>query len=215
MARSPSNPVASRTGPDRSRGRKRDAEVIATAAAVFSERGYDGTSIRDIASALGLSKGSLYYYARTKEDLLFIVLESVHGENEQILAEVAALPELDPLQRIGAYVRRQVAFNLANADRMSVYYTDLYRLGNDRLQTILHRRRAHTTFISGLIGDGQRDGLIDARINAKLATDLVFSTVGRHFRWFQSDGRATIDEVAGLCARYAIGGLTGGPLSEP
>ena len=212
MALSPSNPVGSPTGPDRSRSRKRDAEVIAAAAAVFSERGYDGTSIRDIASSLGLSKGSLYYYARTKQDLLFIVLESVHGENEQILAEVAALPELDPLQRIGAYVHRQVAFNLANADRMSVYYTDLYRLEDDRLQVLLRRRRAHSRFIAGLIGDGQSDGLIDAQIDAKLATDLVFSTVGRHFRWFQSDGRATIDEIAGLCARYAIGGLTRGPL---
>jgi len=212
MARSESSPVGSRTGPDRSRGRKRDAEVIATAAAVFSERGYDGTSIRDIASALGLSKGSLYYYARTKEDLLFIVLESVHGENEQILAEVAALPDLDPVARIAAYVRRQVAFNLSNADRMSVYYSDLYRLGEDRLQTILRRRRAHGTFIAGLIRDGQRDGQIDRKIDSEIATDLVFSTVGRHFRWFQSDGRATIDEIAGLCARYAIGGLTGGPI---
>jgi AcrR family transcriptional regulator len=208
VARTSSTSVAAR-------GRKRDAEVIAAAARVFSERGYDGTSIRDIALALGLSKGSLYYYARTKQDLLFIVLESVHGENEQILADVAGLPELDPLQRIAAYVRRQVTFNLANADRMSVYYSDLYRLADDRLQTILARRRAHSTFIAGLVRDGQRDGLIDSEIDARLATDLVFSTVGRHFRWFQSDGRATIDEVAGLCARYAIGGLTGGPLGEP
>jgi AcrR family transcriptional regulator len=197
---------------DRSRPRKRDEEVIAVAATVFSERGYDGASIKDVADALGLSKGSLYYYARTKEDLLYKVLQSVHGENERILAEVELVPELGPLERIALYVRRQVTFNLHNPERMSVYYTDLYRLGNDRLQTILQRRRAHSTFIRGLIGDGQRDGLIDPQIDAKLATDLVFSTVGRHFRWFESDGRATIDEVATLCARYAIGGLTGGPL---
>ena len=95
---------------------------------------------------------------------------------------------------------------------MSVYYSDLYRLGEQRLRTIRRRRRAHSTFISGLIRDGQRDGLIDREIDAKLATDLVFSTIGRHFRWFAPDGRATIDEIAGLCARYAIGGLTGGPV---
>lgn len=195
---------------DRSRPRKRDEEVIRAAASVFSERGYDGTSIRDVASALGLSKGSLYYYARTKEDLLFMVLQSVHGENEQILSEVEAIPDLEPLQRIGLYVRRQVTFNLGNPERMSVYYSDLYRLGADRLETILRRRRAHEAFVTSLIGDGQRAGVIDAGIDARLAADLVFSTIGRHFRWFRADGPVSIDDMASLCARYAVGGLRGG-----
>jgi AcrR family transcriptional regulator len=197
---------------DRSRPRKRDEEVIRTAAAVFSERGYDGTSIRDVATVLGLSKGSLYYYARTKEDLLFMVLQSVHGENEQILADVQAVTGLDPLQRIALYVRRQVAFNLGNPERMSVYYNDLYRLSEERLQTIRHRRRAHEAFMVSLIGEGQRAGLIDADIDPRLAGDLVFSTIGRHFSWFRADGQASIEDVAALCGRYAIGGLTGGPV---
>jgi AcrR family transcriptional regulator len=197
---------------DRSRPRKRDAEVIETAAAVFSERGYDGTSIRDVATVMGLSKGSLYYYARTKEDLLFMVLQSVHGENEQILAEVEAVTGLGPLERIALYVRRQVVFNLGNPERMSVYYNDLYRLGDDRLEAILRRRRAHEAFMVRLIREGQRAGLIDRGIDPRLAGDLVFSTIGRHFRWFRSDGKATIEDVAGLCARYAVGGLTGSPV---
>jgi TetR/AcrR family transcriptional regulator, cholesterol catabolism regulator len=197
---------------DRSRPRKRDAEVIETAAAVFSERGYDGTSIRDVASVMGLSKGSLYYYARTKEDLLFMVLQSVHGENEQILAEVEAVTGLGPLERIALYVRRQVVFNLGNPERMSVYYNDLYRLGDDRLEAILHRRAAHQAFMVRLIREAQRAGLIDRDIDPRLAGDLVFSTIGRHFRWFRSDGQATIEDVAVLCARYAVGGLTGGPV---
>ncbi len=197
---------------DRTRPRKRDAEVIQTAAAVFSERGYDGTSIKDVATVLGLSKGSLYYYARTKEDLLFMVLQSVHGENEQILAEVEATDGLGPLQRIALYVRRQVTFNLSNPERMSVYYNDLYRLGDERLEMILRRRRDHEAFLVGLIGEGQRAGAIDSGIDPRLAGDLVFSTIGRHFRWFRPDGEASIEDVAALCARYAVGGLTGDPV---
>ena len=193
---------------DRRRPRKRDEEVIAVAATVFSERGYDGASIKHVADALGLSKGSLYYYSRTKEDLLYKVLQSVHGENEQILAEVELVPELGPLERIALYVRRQVTFNLNNPERMSVYYTDLYRLTDERLQTILGRRRAHDDFIVAQIRAGQDAGLIDLEINPRLASNLVFSTIGRHFRWFRADGAASIDEVAALCARYAIGGLT-------
>lgn len=183
-----------------------------TAARLFSERGYDGTSIKDVATALGLSKGSLYYYARTKQDLLYRVVQSVHGENEQILAEVEMVPDLGPLERIALYVRRQVAFNLGNPERMSVYHADLYRLTDDRLEMIRRRRRAHDDFIAGLIRLGQREGLIDPTIAPRLASNLVFTTIGRHFRWYRSDGHATIDDVADLCARYAIGGLTSRPV---
>lgn len=195
----------------RERARKRDGEVLQVAARVFSERGYDGASIKDVAEALGLSKGSLYYYTRTKEDLLFKVLQSVHGENEQILAEVEMVPDLGPLERIALYVRRQVIFNLSNPERMSVYYSDLDRLTGERRETILRRRRAHDDFIVGLIRDGQAAGLIDADINPRLASNLVFGTIGRHFRWYRPDGDASIEEVADLCARYAVGGLATGP----
>ncbi len=200
------------SAPGRDRARKRDEEVLSAAALIFSERGYDGASIKDVAAALSLSKGSLYYYARTKEDLLYMVLQSVHGENEQILAEVEIVPDLGPLERIALYVRRQVVFNLTNPERMSVYYTDLYRLTDHRLDDILRRRRAHDDFIVGLVRTGQQAGLIDSEINPRLASNLVFSTIGRQFRWYRADGTATVEEVAALCARYAVGGLTGRPV---
>ena len=66
--------------------------------------------------------------------------------------------------------------------------------------------------VVGLIRSGQETGLIDATINPRLASNLVFNTIGRHFRWYRADGDAPIDEVADLCARYAIGGLTGRPV---
>ena len=190
--------------------RKRDEEVVEVAARVFSERGYDGTSVKDVAEALGLSKGSLYYYTRTKEDLLFKVLQSVHGENEQILAEVEALDGLAPLERIATYVRRQVAFALGNPERLSVYYSDLDRLTDERRESILHRRRAHDDFVVGLIRGAQAAGTVDVGIDPRLASNLVFGTIGRHFAWYRPDGGASIDEVADLCARYAVGGLSAG-----
>jgi AcrR family transcriptional regulator len=181
--------------------------VLACAARVFSLRGYEGTSVRDLAEALGLSKGSLYYYARTKQDLLYRILDSVHGENEQILAKVRAIPGLEPLDRIALYVRRQVAFNLANPERISVYYAELYRLEGERLATMLARRRMHDDFVADQIRAAQAAGLVDPAVDPRLASNLVFNTVGRDFHWYRADDAAGIDEVAELCARFAVGGL--------
>ena len=78
---------------------------MAAAAKVFYERGYSAATVQDIADELGILKGSLYHYIKTKEDLLFRVFEQVHKEVEAILEEVLAVEGVDPLERIRASPR--------------------------------------------------------------------------------------------------------------
>src|SRR3954471_18531318 len=117
---------AAAPGPGQAPGRrKRDDEVLDAAARLFSERGYADTSVQLVADELGILKGSLYHYIRTKEDLLFWLLEAVHRDVEEILEQVAAVEGLSPLERIALYVRRQVLYNLDNLQRISIYYHDM------------------------------------------------------------------------------------------
>src|SRR4051812_4368664 len=97
--------------------KRRDEEVLDAAARVFARRGYADASVQDVADELGILKGSLYHYIRAKEDLLFWLLEAVHGDVQQILAEVAAEEGLAPPDRIALYVQRQVQYNLDNLER--------------------------------------------------------------------------------------------------
>ena len=98
-----------RAAPGASRARrKRDEEVVAAAAKVFYERGYSAATVQDIADELGILKGSLYHYIKTKEDLLFRLFEQVHKGVEAILEDVLAVEGLNPLERIELYVHRIV-----------------------------------------------------------------------------------------------------------
>ena len=72
--------------------RRRREEVLETAARVFREKGYESTSIQDIADAVGILKGSLYYYMDSKEDLLYEILKGVH---EEALENIKRVGELD------------------------------------------------------------------------------------------------------------------------
>src|SRR5215213_1919491 len=157
-----------------SRGRgakKRDVEVLDAAARVFARRGYADASVQDVADELGILKGSLYHYIRTKEDLLFWLLEDVHRDVEEILEEVAEAEGMDPVERIALYVRRQVLYNLDNLQRISIYYHDMDRLSAERLENILGRRRAHERFIAGLIREAQGQGLADASLDARVLSN--------------------------------------------
>src|SRR4051795_5669835 len=128
----------------RARGaKKRDEEVLDAAARVFARRGYADASVQDVADELGILKGSLYHYIKMKEDLLFWLLEAVHRDVEEILEEVEAAQGLAPLDRLALYVRKQVLYNLDNLERISIYYHDVEALSEERLQTIVGRRRTH------------------------------------------------------------------------
>src|SRR5215210_3001342 len=121
--------------------KKRDREVFDAAARVFYERGYSDASVQDVADELGILKGSLYHYIKTKEDLLFRLLEETHDDIYAVLQSVSAVEGLEPLERLELYVRRQVEYNMDNLLRVSVYYHDLERLSPERRQRIIGRRR--------------------------------------------------------------------------
>jgi AcrR family transcriptional regulator len=189
--------------------RKRDEEVLDAAAKVFAERGYSEASVQDVADELGILKGSLYHYIRTKEDLLFWLLEAVHKDVEEILEQVAAEEGLGPLERLSLYVRRQVLYNLDNLRRISIYYHDMDRLSEDRLAKIVSQRHAHEKFVNGLIREAQDQGLADPSLDARVLTNCLFGTVIWTYRWYRPNGRTSRERIADLCANFTLNGVVG------
>ena len=188
-------------------GRPRDAEVLETAAQVFARRGYAAATVQDVADELGILKGSIYYYIKTKEDLLFRVLSAVHDDVDALLDEVAASDSSGPLDRLGQYIRVQMTYNLRNLVRISVYYNDVDQLSDERRKEILKRRKVHEDFVMGLVLEGQRQGLIDDTRDARLLTYSVFATIIWPYRWFKPRSRMKIEDVVENCVTFALGGL--------
>lgn len=189
--------------------KRRNRDVLDAAAKIFHERGYADASVQDVADELGILKGSLYYYIRTKEDLLFWLLEEVHEEVERILEEVAAVEGLDPLDRLALYIRRQVGHNASNLMKISVYYHDAEQLTDDRLADITKRRKVHERFVTGLITEAQQRGEISEHADARVLANCVFANVIWIYRWYRPGGRVRREQLAGMCVSYALGGLRG------
>src|SRR5262249_55622603 len=157
---------------------------------------------------VGILKGSIYHYIDTKDDLLFRVLEKVHADVDKILEEVMALKDLDALERLDQYVRRQVAYNLDHLEQISVYYHDFDRLAPDRLAEIIEERRKHERAITTLIEQAQADGKAERGLDARLLRNCVFATVIWTYRWYRPDGRASREEIADVCSRFALHGVS-------
>ncbi len=88
--------------PEARGGESRREALLDTAAAMFAAKGYYGTSIRDIAGAVGMLPGSLYYHFKSKEDLLIAVYRKGVARFEAAINEALASTEGDPWQAIEA-----------------------------------------------------------------------------------------------------------------
>jgi len=190
--------------------RRRDEEVLEAATRVFHRSGYSGATVQDVADELGILKGSLYHYIKTKEDLLFRLFEDVHQGVEDILHEVEAM-DLPPLDKLRLFVYRQVEFNLDNLPRISIYYHDFDRLSQDRRKKLVARRRVHERFVTGLIKEAQERGEANPDLDPRLAANCIFATIIWTYRWYRPEGRASRQTIAETCAEFALHGLTGLP----
>jgi AcrR family transcriptional regulator len=199
-----------------SKTRRRDPEVLAAAADIFHERGYARATVQDVADALGMLKGSLYYYIDSKEDLLYRLVDEIHNGVDQLLSDVEEVPGLSAVERLELYVKRTVEYNARNLKQISVYYHDIDQLVGDRRKEILARRRAHEERITKLIREAQSDGDASSDLDAKLLSNCLFAIVIWMYRWYRPGRRVSIDEVSETCAHFVRYGLSPAPsLARP
>lgn len=176
---------------------------------LFREKGYGGTSMEDIAQALGILKGSLYYYMNSKEDLLFEIVSAVHEDVQRILDDSLGRSDLPPLERVALYVREQVVYNVRNVARISVYYREMDQLGPElRDQVRAHRRGQHAA-VAAMLSEAQEGGEIASEVDIALASHSVFATVNWIYTWWRPGGEATPDQVATSCVDFVLGGISG------
>src|SRR3954465_6405851 len=136
--------------------RRYDTEsLLEVAVAVFTERGYDGTSMEDLARASGLSKSSLYHHIDSKEQLLRLALERAVEPLFAVTREPGA-ERGRAIDRLEHVVRREVE---VLADRLP-YVTLLLRVhGNTEAERwALERRREFDRFVAGLVRGAGRGG---------------------------------------------------------
>ncbi|GAA1612118.1 TetR/AcrR family transcriptional regulator [Nonomuraea maheshkhaliensis] len=191
--------------PTRPRRRGHDPEsVLATAVGVFNERGYDGTSMEDLARALGVTKSAIYYHVPGKEQLLSRALDrALDGLFEMVADERACSGAA--IERLEWVVRQSVRLLI---DRLP-YVTLLLRVrGNSGTeQAALERRREFDRFISGLVTEAAVEGSIRADVDPGLVTRLLFGSVNSITEWYQPARGASADDLADALLKMAFGGL--------
>ena len=198
----------------RDRGGKRRQDIIVAATALFYSKGYADTSVEDVAKAVGVLKGSLYYYIDSKEDLLVRILEDVHEQVGVILEEVASRLDLSPLERISMYVRRQVDYNARNVRKIAVYYHEFRWISGSRLANIRRQRREHEQFFVDLLKEAVQAGEVPSDLDIDLAARAAFATIIWPYTWYRADGPISPQQLSDFCVEFVLNGVGGQPAAR-
>lgn len=193
--------------------RRRRQEILEAAAGVFHEKGYKATSIQDIADAVGILKGSLYYYITSKEDLLFEILQDVHQQGLTNLERIEATPGT-PLQKIRAFVTLHVTHNAENLVKMAVFFHDFRSLSPERREIILAERDLYDRHLRTLIAAGQKDGRVCPDLDPKLTSIEILGMMNWIYHWYKPGGSQSASELAEGMADFVVAGLACNPATH-
>ncbi|GIU93448.1 MAG: TetR family transcriptional regulator [Acidimicrobiia bacterium] len=181
----------------------RRREILDAAATIFARKGYAATSIQDIAEAVEILKGSLYYYIDSKEDLLFEVIQEVHRDGLARLEAMRA-SQAPALERLAAFVRSHVEYNARNLTKISVFFHDFRSLSPERRQLIVEERDIYDHHLRGLIEQGQKEGTICPGTDPKMAAFAILGMMNWMYQWYRPDGDKSPEAIAEIFAEMAV-----------
>jgi AcrR family transcriptional regulator len=175
------------------------AEVLREAARLFTSQGFHGTSMDDIASALRITKPAVYYYFKSKSDILYEIYGRV---SRTIIARIEAHDdEWDPEYRL-----RQTMHDVMEVIRQMPVEVTVFSQEGPLLSSCLPRRQANelralekqfTDYVTDTVEDAMNVGVM-RRMDPTLTAYAFISMVSWASRWYLPTGRVTASEIAEL-----------------
>ncbi|HUD28926.1 MAG TPA: TetR/AcrR family transcriptional regulator [Novosphingobium sp.] len=179
----------------------RDEEVLAGAAALFAERGYAATSMRDIGERVGLLGGSLYHYVRSK-DALFVRIHDRALQDAEDRIRVAIEGLEDPAGRLAVACRALLEIQLDPASLTMPLMNDFRAVPEAVRARLIERRDAFEALFAGLVEAAPLPDDVDRG----LYRILLLTTINTASSWYRP-GRLSLDEVARQVLRiYSVDG---------
>lgn len=173
---------------------------------LFGKQGYTGTSMRDIASAVGVLPGSLYAHIDSKEALLVEIVNEGIGRFLERIEPLVTAPEA-PVERLRAMIIAHVEVVADQPERSLVVFHQWRFLGPDNLPLAIRRRREYERCFVEVVEQGMAGGSLASHLNPRIAVLTILGALNWTPEWLSPDGRLSPTEVGDLMAGTLLGGI--------
>jgi AcrR family transcriptional regulator len=185
--------------------------LLTSAAKVFAERGYHQTSMRDLAQHSGVSLSGLYYYVKSKQELLFLI------QDRNFTAVVAGLTEAlqgvrDPLDRLSRFVENHLGYFATHMAEMKVLSHESGSLTGEYLHKVNATKHDYARRLMDILADLEKSHG-PAHANRRVATYALFGMMNWIYNWYDPMGDIDVSLLAQNLTRLFLGGYVGASVS--
>ena len=178
--------------------------IVDSAAKAFREKGYSRASLDDVAAMANMRKASLYYYTKSKHELLLAVFERALMEGNQKVGEIAEIS--DPKERLTALIRFQVEVVTSDLDHFAVFFDEMSAKQDGQVKTPTHIRNLEKKYFSVFRDTvsyaAQAKVLPD--VDPRYAAQAIVGMTSWIYKWFDPD-RHSADDFTDACLQIVFG----------
>jgi AcrR family transcriptional regulator len=186
-------------------------EILRTAARLFQQRGYDATSMNDVAAALKLSKGGLYHHFQSKDEILYEIMNhAMEITQERVLAPVRSIT--DPEERLRALIRLHIEVVLSPRDReITVMLHENHPLPPALRKRINTRKKEYIHFVESLIAEvqtkAQRSRSAKCAVSPRAAAFALLGMINWSYQWYKPEGDLQTNNLVPQFTDLVFGGI--------
>jgi AcrR family transcriptional regulator len=183
----------------------RKEEILEKAVRLFLKKGYERTSLRDLGRAVGIQAPGLYYYFKSKKDILYQINQNSWQKFREMILDQAK-EVADPEERIKLYIHNMIKFQLVMAENNLI--TD-DSIATRMVKSRKEQEKEVLDFLRDTLGELAAVKGLKNNINLTLAAFGLFSMVSRIYRWYKPNGKLSIEELVEQTFRLFLFGFCG------
>lgn len=183
-----------------------DERLLAEATRLFAKQGFDRTSVQEIVEAAGVTKGAMYHYFGSKDDLLHEIYGRVLRDQTERLEKFAA-GEAPAARRLRDAAADVVITTIENMDDVKIFGQSMHLLSPAKQRAVRAERRRYHEQFRALVEEGQRDQEFRTDVPADLVVDYFFGSVHHLDVWYRRNGKLSPADVAEHYANLLLSSL--------
>ena len=210
----PLRPRKSRRATKQAKPATRLEEVLQSAANIFFAKGFHATSIEDVARDVGMLKGSLYYYIKSKDDLLFqLLLAGIEDGDAYIARHID--PQGDPVEQLERAIRAQIDYIIQKRVQFGLFLHEFDSLPGKRQHKLISVMSRYNSRFVDLVRRGQGQGKL-APGEPWIIVNGILGMCNWLYRWYDTDEISDPEQVKQVFLRMVLQGIrvTGGAAQD-
>ncbi|OLS36167.1 TetR/AcrR family transcriptional regulator [Bacillus sp. MRMR6] len=181
---------------------KKKQEILRSAAAVLAEKGYQGTTMEEIAAKLLMTKGSMYYYFKNKDDLLYqchqMIMEISLERMEEVLNS-----HLSPVDKLRNAIKGHILLATSEKSMFMVMDKPNQNFTDEQLKEVLEVRKNYSHYFDKIINEGI-DNKVFNPVDVRMVRMIILGALNWIQQWYNQEGPQSAEEISDAFADYLL-----------